>query len=107
MKNSSTISRLVVSGLILCLPAIVQAQNVKKIADHEAARRQAHIPRGEEVLARAQSELQAKQYALAHDDFRAALRYLPDSSVAGKSYSAALDGFCESGVKLADRKSVV
>src|SRR5205809_1194626 len=103
MKNSSTISRLVVSGLILCLPAVVQAQNVKNIADREAARRQAHIPRGEEVLARAQSELHAKQYALAHEDFRMALRYLPNSAAAEKSYSAALDGFCESGVKLAEQ----
>src|SRR5438874_1565706 len=104
MKNSSTISRLVVSGLILCLPAVVQAQNVKNIADREAARRQAHIPRGEEVLARAQSELHAKQYALAHEDFRVALRYLPNSAAAERSYSAALDGFCESGVKLAEQR---
>src|SRR5258708_26838232 len=103
MKNSSTISRLIVSGLILCLPAVGQAQNVKTIADREAARRQAHIPRGDEALARAQSELQARQYALAHDDFRTALRYLPDSPAAGKSYAAALDGFCESGVKLAEQ----
>jgi general secretion pathway protein D len=104
MKNSSTISRLVVLGLLLCLPAVLQAQNVKNIADREAARRQAHIPRGEEVLTRAQAELQAKQYALAHDDFRTALRYLPNSPAAGKSYSAALDGFCESGVKLAEQR---
>src|SRR4029077_3008034 len=104
MKNTSTISRLAVSGLILCLSAVVQAQNVKNIADREAARRQAHIPRGEEVLARAQSELHAKEYALAHDDFRAALRYLPNSPAAGNSYSAALDGFCESGVKLAEQR---
>src|SRR5438477_718798 len=104
MKNSSTISWLIVSGLILCSPMMLRAQNVKVIADREAARRQAHIPRGEEVLARAQSELQAKQYALAHDDFRAALRYLPNSPAAGKSFSAALDGFCESGVKLAEQR---
>src|SRR5205809_1325323 len=104
MKNSSTISRLVVSGLILCLPAVVQAQNVKNIADREAARRQAHIPRGEEVLARAQSELHAKQYALAHEDFRVALRYLPNSAAAERSYSAALDGFCKSGVRLAEQR---
>src|SRR6476660_6421752 len=104
MKNSSTISWLIVSGLILCLPAVVQAQSVNKIADREAARRQAHIPQGQEVMARAQSELHAKQYALAHDDFRAALRYLPDSPAAGSSYSAALDGFCESGVKLAEQR---
>src|SRR5947209_1485338 len=104
MKNSSTISWLIVSGLILCSPMMLRAQNVKVIADREAARRQAHIPRGEEVLARAQAELHAKQYAQAHEDFRAALRYLPDSAVTGKSYSAALDGFCESGVKLAEQR---
>jgi general secretion pathway protein D len=104
MKNLSLAARLIVSGLILCLPAVVQAQSVKKIADREAARRQAHIPRGEEVLARAQSELQAKQYALAHDDFRMALRDLPNSPAAGNSYSAALDGFCESGVRLAEQR---
>src|SRR5213082_4073980 len=104
MKNSSTLCRFVVSGWILCLPAVGQAQSVKNIADREAARRQAHIPRGEEVLTRAQAELEAKQYALAHDDFRVALRYLPNSPAAGKSYSAALDGFCESGVKLAEQR---
>src|SRR5437879_6471749 len=104
MKYSSTISWLIVSGLILCLPAVVQAQNVKGIADREAARRQAHIPRGEETLARAQSELHAKEYSLSHDDFRAALRYLPNSPAAGNSYAAALDGFCESGVKLAEQR---
>jgi general secretion pathway protein D len=104
MKNSSTISWLVVSGLILCSPIMARAQNVKKIADREAARRQAHIPRGEDVLARAQAELNAKQYAVAHDDFRTALRYLPNSPAAGNSYSAALDGFCESGVKLAEQR---
>src|SRR6059058_4131503 len=104
MKNSSTISWLIVSGLILCLPAVVQAQSVNKIADREAARRQAGVPRGQEVLARAQAELHAKEYSLAHDDFRAALRYLPNSPAAGNSYSAALDGFCESGVKLAEQR---
>src|SRR5256885_3277355 len=104
MKNTFNFSMLIVSGLILCSPMMVRAQNLKAFADREAARRQAHIPRGEEALARAQSELQARQYALAHDDFRTALHYLPDSPAAGKSYSAALDGFCESGVKLAEQR---
>lgn len=100
MKNFFTVSRLVVLGLIVCLPVLADAQNVKKIADREAARRQARIPKGEEMVARAQSELNAKQYQLAHDDFRTALHYLPGSS----SYSAALQGFCESGVKLAQQR---
>ena len=100
MKNFSIATRLAVSGLILCLPVLGQAQNVKNIAEREVARRQARIPRGEEIMARAQSELSAKQYQLAHDDFRTALRYLPG----GSSYSAALDGFCQSGVKLAQQR---
>jgi general secretion pathway protein D len=103
MKNFSTAARLVVSGLILCLPALGQAQNVKNIADREVARRQSRIPRGEEIVARAQSELSAKQYQLAHDDFRTALHYLPSSAASG-TYSAALQGFCESGVKLAEQR---
>jgi general secretion pathway protein D len=104
MKNFFTVTRLVVSGLILCLPALGQAQSVKTITDREAARRQARIPRGEEIVARAQSELSAKQYQLAHDDFRTALHYLPSSTAGGTSYSAALNGFCESGVKLAEQR---
>jgi general secretion pathway protein D len=100
MKNFSTVARLLVPGLILCLPAFGQAQNVKNIADREVARRQARIPRGEEIVARAQSELRAKQYQLAHDDFRTALHYLPGSTAG----AAALDGFCESGVKLAQQR---
>ncbi|HKR53795.1 MAG TPA: hypothetical protein VJR93_05555, partial [Chthoniobacterales bacterium] len=104
MKNFSTLARLLVSGLLLCLPVLGQAQNVKTIADREAARRQARVPHGEEIVARAQSELNAKQYQLAHDDFRTALHYLPGSAASGKSYSTALDGFCESGVKLAEQR---
>src|ERR1051326_6263492 len=100
MKNFSIVSRLIMSGLFFCLPRVGQAQNVKKIADREVARRQARIPKGEEIVARAQSELNAKQYQLAHDDFRTALHYLPGST----SYSAALAGFCDSGVKLAQQR---
>jgi general secretion pathway protein D len=100
MKNFLIVARLATSGLILCLPAIGQAQSVKKIADREVARRQARIPKGEEIVARAQSELNAKQYQLAHDDFRTALHYLPGSA----SYSAAVAGFCDSGVKLAQQR---
>ena len=103
MKNFTTVARLLVSGLILCLPALGQAQNVTNIADREVARRQARIPHGEEIVARAQSELSARQYQVAHDDFRTALHYLPGAS--GASYSAALEGFCESGVKLAEQRA--
>lgn len=104
MKNSSILSWLILLGLILNLPVLGQAQNVKNIADREVARRQARIPRGEDILARAQSELTARQYQLAHDDFRTALHYLPASTASGNSYSAALKGFCDSGVRLAEQR---
>jgi len=55
MKTFITVARHVVSGLILCLPALGQLQNVKTIAYREVARRQARIPHGEEIVARAQS----------------------------------------------------
>ena len=56
MKNFTTVARLVVSGLILCLPALGQAQNVTNIADREVARRQARIPHGEEISREAEGD---------------------------------------------------
>ncbi|MGI9115265.1 MAG: Amuc_1098 family type IV pilus outer membrane protein, partial [Chthoniobacterales bacterium] len=97
-------SRLLLA-LLLCLPGLLSAQsNVKRVAEREAARRQASIPHGEELLARAKVELDEKKFALAHDDFRNGLAYLPDSPAAAGSYREALDGFCDSGVKLAEQR---
>ncbi|MBV9009639.1 MAG: type II and III secretion system protein [Verrucomicrobia bacterium] len=96
--------RVVASALLVCAPLILQGQSVNRIAEREAARRQANIPHGEELLARAQAELEQKQFALAHDDFRNALVYLPDSAASARSYRQALDGFCESGTRLAEQR---
>ena len=83
-------------------PRLLPAQNVKLVADREAARRQARIPQGEDLAARGQTELADHQFAQAHEDFRLALNYIPPSN---GSYQRALDGFCESGVKLAEQRT--
>ena len=80
----------------------VSAQNVEGLAQREIARRQAALPRGTESLERGKIALQRKDYAVAHEEFRAALTYLPDAVVSGKARDEAMDGFCESGVKLAE-----
>jgi general secretion pathway protein D len=94
--------RACILALLLVAPALLPAQNVKRIAEREAARRQARIPQGEDLAARGQTELDAHQFAQAHDDFRLALNYIPPNS---GSYQKALNGFCESGVKLAEQRA--
>jgi general secretion pathway protein D len=82
----------------------LSAQNVDRISKREIERRQAALPRGAEVLARAQSAMQARNYAVAHEEFRSALELLPDAVTSGKAHDEALTGFCESGVKVAEQK---
>jgi general secretion pathway protein D len=103
MKNSAAYSRLALLGLILFAP-LLSAQTVQTIAEREVARRQARAPRGEDAITRAQAELRRKEFAQAHEDFRLALTYVSDSSATGKSFERARDGFCESGVKLAEQR---
>jgi general secretion pathway protein D len=88
---------------ILCLTTAVFAQNVERIEQREVVRRQRALPEGEAALARGAVALKAKNYALAHDEFRVALTYLPDAVVSAKTHDAAMEGFCESGVKLAEQ----
>jgi general secretion pathway protein D len=103
MKNSAAYSRLILLGLIIFAP-LLNAQTVQTIAEREVARREARAPRGEDAIARAQKELRRKEFAQAHEDFRLALTYVTDSSATGKSYERAREGFCESGVKLAEQR---
>src|SRR5207249_3055644 len=86
---------------ILC--SAVSAQNVDRISKREIERRQAALPRGAEVLARAQAAMRARNYAVAHEEFRRALELLPDAVTSGKAHDEALAGFCESGVKVAEQ----
>jgi general secretion pathway protein D len=79
------------------------AQNVDRISKEEIARRQAALPRGVEAVARGQAAMQARNYRLAHEEFRNALNNLPDAVTSEKAHEDALAGFCESGVKVAEQ----
>ena len=103
MKKSAAFAQLAMLGLMIFAPSL-RAQTVQTIADREVARRQARAPRGEDAIARAQAELRRKEYEQAHESFRLALTYVTDSSATGKSFERAMDGFCESGVRLAEQR---
>src|SRR5438309_10285295 len=90
--------------VIVAFSSTVLAQNVDRISKREIERRQAALPRGVEVLARAQAAMRARNYAVAHEEFRRALELLPDAVTSGKVHDEALTGFCESGVKVAEQK---
>src|SRR5260370_33982147 len=107
MNSNSRSARLLFLGLSLTTQVDfcfgLSAQSVERISKREVERRQAALPRGVETLARAQAALQAKNYALAHDEFRNALNSLPDAVTSAKAHDEALAGFCESGVKVAEQ----
>src|ERR1700736_2536510 len=90
-------------GLKLTFASGIGAQNVDRISRREIERRQIALPRGVEALARGQAAMQSRNYALAHDEFRAALNLLPDALTSAKAHDQALAGFCESGVKVAEQ----
>jgi len=100
LRPSSLAALLVIVGF----SSTVLAQNVDRISKREIERRQAALPRGVEVLARAQAAMKARNYAVAHEEFRSALELLPDAVTSGKVHDEALTGFCESGVKVAEQR---
>src|SRR5438067_6389023 len=100
LRPSSLAALLVIVGF----SSTVLAQNVDRISKREIERRQAALPRGAEVLARAQAAMRARNYAVAHEEFRSALELLHDAVTSGKEHDGALTGFCESGVKVAEQK---
>ena len=48
--------------------------------------------------------MKAKDYGAAHEEFRTAVTYLPDAVVSGKAHDEAVEGFCKSGVVLAEAR---
>src|ERR1043165_157413 len=80
------------------------AQTPDSVADREVQKRQAAIPQGEAALARGKSAMKEKNYPLAHEEFRSAVSYLPDAVASGKSHDQAVDGFCKSGIALAEAR---
>jgi len=80
------------------------AQTAENVAEREVQRRQAGITEGEAALARGQAAMKAKDYGAAHEEFRIAVMRLPDAVVSGKAHDEAVDGFCKSGVVLAEAR---
>jgi len=80
------------------------AQTPDSAAEREMQRRQAAIPQGEAALARGKSAMKAKNYTIAHEEFRTAVTDLPDAVASGKTHDQAVDGFCKSGVALAEAR---
>jgi general secretion pathway protein D len=80
------------------------AQTPDNVAEREVQRRQAGISQGEAALARGKAAMKAKDYGAAHEEFRTAVMYLPDAVVSGKAHDEAVEGFCNSGVVLAEAR---
>jgi general secretion pathway protein D len=80
------------------------AQTPDNVAEREVQRRQAGITQGEAALARGQAAMKAKDYGAAHEAFRMAVMYLPDAVVSGKAHDEAVEGFCKTGVVLAEAR---
>jgi general secretion pathway protein D len=105
-------ARLFASFVIFCLIgaglslvcASSSAQTPDNVAEREVHRRQAGITQGEAALARGQAAMKAKDFAAAHEEFRTAVLYLPDAVVSGKAHDEAVEGFCKSGVVLAEAR---
>src|SRR3954471_2379290 len=91
-------------GLTAIAAGTAIAQNTDSVAEREATRRQAALPRGQEALGRAKAAMAEGNYTVAHEEFRLALTFLPDAVVSEKSHDDAVSGFCASGLKLAERK---
>jgi general secretion pathway protein D len=88
--------------LLVCVSSF--AQNPDNVAEREVQRRQAGISQGEAALARGKAAMKAKDYGAAHEEFRLAVTYLPDAVVSGKAHDEAVEGFCKSGVVLAEAR---
>jgi general secretion pathway protein D len=80
------------------------AQSTETVAEREVQRRQSAIPQGEAALARGKAAIKAKNYTVAYEEFRTAVAYLPDAVVSGKAHDQAVEGFCKSGVTLAEAR---
>jgi general secretion pathway protein D len=100
----TTLSSVLISTCFLLVCAASFAQTPDSVAEREVQRRQAGITQGEAALARGQAAMKAKDYGAAHEEFRTAVMYLPDAVVSGKAHDEAVEGFCKSGVVLAEAR---
>src|SRR3954447_11253632 len=96
---------LVILALSLCQVlscGVSFGQNVEGISQREIVRRQRQGLQAADELAIAQAAMKERNWALAHDHFRVAVVDFHDAPIAGNGADQAMDGFCESGVKLAE-----
>jgi general secretion pathway protein D len=87
---------------IFCATGV--AQTPDNVAEREVQRRQSAISQGEAALARGKAAMKSKNFTVAHEEFRMAVAYLPDAVVSGKAHDEAVEGFCKSGVVLAEAR---
>src|SRR5450755_4357117 len=80
----------------------IDAQNVRGIADREVARRQNAVAEGQAALSRGDLAMQAKDFAKAHNEYRVAVTFLPDALTTASQNDKAVEGFCDSGARLAE-----
>jgi general secretion pathway protein D len=90
------------SQILICLSS--GAQTPEDISQREVRRRQTALPQGEAAVASGDAAMRAKNFALAYQEFKTAVTYLPDSVVSGKAHDKAVKGLCESGVALAEER---
>ncbi|MGZ4984853.1 MAG: Amuc_1098 family type IV pilus outer membrane protein, partial [Chthoniobacterales bacterium] len=102
MTKTSRPFLLLASLLLVSLISPLRAQDAQRAAEREIARRDAALPRGTEALARGKASMAQGNYVQAHEDFRVAVAYLPDAVVSGKAHDEAIEGFCKSGLKVAE-----
>jgi general secretion pathway protein D len=102
LASLGTFSFILAGFSLICASSV--AQTPDSVAEREVQRRQAGITQGEAALARGQAAMKAKDYGAAHEEFRTAVIYLPDAVVSGKAHDEAVEGFCKSGVVLAEAR---
>jgi general secretion pathway protein D len=98
-RRCGSVTLLVAVALSIFCLANAFAQNVDRIESKEAQRREAAVPVGASALAAGQVAMKEKNYTVAYEQFRTAVAFLP-----GDGHQQAVDGFCQSGVKLAEEK---
>ena len=97
-------SRLFLSALLLAAFWPATGQDIQGMARREIARRREGVVHGEAALERGRIALEAKDFSKAHDEYRIAVTFLPDALTTADKHDAAVSGFCDSGVKLAERR---
>src|SRR5260370_30484908 len=109
MKKIPAIHSLLLPSLIGLSQTLIYlssaAQTPEDISQREVHRRQTAVPQGEAALARGDAAMRAKNFTLAHEEFKTAVTYLPDAVVSGKAHDQAVEGFCQSGVALAKQRA--